>query len=51
MLVRMCGFGLYVGCGCTVDSVAKGICANWIGILGESCGGGTKVGLRMKICD
>jgi hypothetical protein len=32
-----------------VDSVAKGICANWIGILGESCGGGTKAGLRMKI--
>jgi hypothetical protein len=45
----MRGFGLYVGCSCTIGNVAKGIWGSWIGILGKSCGCGMMVGLRMRI--
>jgi hypothetical protein len=41
------GLGLHVTCSCMAGGIAKGISGSLIGILGEGCSFGMKVGLRM----
>jgi hypothetical protein len=43
------GFGLLVAYSCMTDSIARDICGSWVGILGDGCSFGTKVGSRMMI--
>jgi hypothetical protein len=49
LLVEVCVFGLRGECSCMVGSIAKAICGSWVGILGDGCSFGKKVGLRLMI--
>jgi hypothetical protein len=43
------GFGLHAACSCMASSIARDICGSWVGILGDGCSFGMKVGSRMMI--
>jgi hypothetical protein len=49
LLVEVCVFGLHGGCSCMVGSIANDIYGSWVGILGDGCSFGKKVGLRLMI--
>jgi hypothetical protein len=49
LLAVVYGFGLLVAYSCMTDSIARDICGSWVGILGDGCSFGTKVGSRMMI--
>jgi hypothetical protein len=49
LLAVVYGFGLHAACSCMASSIARDICGSWVGILGDGCSFGMKVGSRMMI--
>jgi hypothetical protein len=49
LLAMVYGFGLHVACSCIVGSIVRDIYGTWVGILGNGCSFGTRVGSWMMI--